>query len=320
MKQLCPAIFALLLSACSINNMATKAVADALSSSSSNSFAQDDDLELVGQALPFAIKMYETILASNPDHIPLNATVGSISIMYANAFIEHPANKLLDSSPQQARAGLLRAKKFYLRGLAYLERAMNLRLPGWQEIKADKNATDRALAKLKPKDSDLLYWYSAGLLSAWAIDPMDISLGLRLPEAKALLKRAEVLVREAGPKEDTAIDEAFLSLYASLPEEMGGSEAEAHRYYQIIMEKTQGKSASARVSLASSLAVRHQDYPEFKRLLEEVLAIEADKTDKDLLMLILAKEKAELLLSRAEFLFWDLGDSEFWSDEDDAEF
>ena len=52
---------------CSINKMAINAVSDTLSGTgSADVFTGDPDPELVGDALPFAIKMYEALLAKNP--------------------------------------------------------------------------------------------------------------------------------------------------------------------------------------------------------------------------------------------------------------
>jgi hypothetical protein len=48
---------------CSLNRMAVRAVADALTSDGgSEVFTGDDDPELVGDALPFAVKMYESLI------------------------------------------------------------------------------------------------------------------------------------------------------------------------------------------------------------------------------------------------------------------
>ena len=87
----------LLLASCSINKMAMRSVSDALTGSgSADVFTGDSDPELVGDALPFAIKMYEALLAQNPDHQGLLLTTGSLFVMYANAFVQGPA-EMMDS-------------------------------------------------------------------------------------------------------------------------------------------------------------------------------------------------------------------------------
>lgn len=308
-----------LLSSCSINRLATRAIADSLSGggsgSTAGSFASDDDPTLVGEALPFALKMYETLLESAPDHVPLAVTTGSICVMYANAFVEHPAHLLADDDLRASRLGLLRAKKFYLRGLSYLERAAALRMKGWENIKADTDARAAALGSLDKRDGDLLYWYAASLLSAWALDPMDMALALRTAEARAVLERAAAIDPDYG---EGSLDEIFLSLYASLPAELGGSREKALACYDAALAKSGGHAPGAMISLAN-LMIAEQDYPRFKEALEGVLALDpASRTDKRLVT-ILAQEKAAFLLDRAELLFWDLGDSgdDDWNEEED---
>ncbi|MDR0497273.1 MAG: TRAP transporter TatT component family protein, partial [Treponema sp.] len=86
-----------LLASCSINKLAINSVSNALTGSgSSDVFTRDPDPELVGAALPFAIKMYEALLSQNPNHHGLLLTTGSLFVMYANAFVQGPA-EMLDS-------------------------------------------------------------------------------------------------------------------------------------------------------------------------------------------------------------------------------
>src|SRR5215510_12415400 len=84
-----------LMLSCSINKMAINAVSNALTGSgSAETFTGDSDPELVGDALPSAIKMYETLLSQNPNHQGLLLTTGSMFVMYANAFVQTPAEML----------------------------------------------------------------------------------------------------------------------------------------------------------------------------------------------------------------------------------
>ena len=49
---------------------------------------------IVGDALPFTIKMYESLAASDPTHAGMARTVGMLEILYANAYIAGPADYL----------------------------------------------------------------------------------------------------------------------------------------------------------------------------------------------------------------------------------
>ena len=53
---------------CSIKKIAISKLGDSLASQSTSSFASDEDPELVGDALPFALKLMEGLLDQVPNH------------------------------------------------------------------------------------------------------------------------------------------------------------------------------------------------------------------------------------------------------------
>ena len=117
--------------ACSLNKMAMNKVAGMLSAPSGNNvFTQDNDPELVGDALPFAIKMYESLLASVPDHEGLRLRTGSLYIMYANAFLQTPADMMSGQQLEQKEFLLGRSKNLYLRGRDILLVGLGKKEPG----------------------------------------------------------------------------------------------------------------------------------------------------------------------------------------------
>ena len=63
-------------------------------SSGNDVFTKDNDPDFVGDALPFAIKFYESLLASVPNHQGLRLRTGSLYVMYANAFLQTPADMM----------------------------------------------------------------------------------------------------------------------------------------------------------------------------------------------------------------------------------
>ena len=112
---------------CSIKKMAMKQVANALTApGGSTVFTGDNDPEFVGDALPFAIKMYESLLASIPQHQGLQLRTGSLYVMYANAFLHTPAEMLVDEEYEKQEFLLKRAKNLYLRGRDILLEALDL--------------------------------------------------------------------------------------------------------------------------------------------------------------------------------------------------
>jgi hypothetical protein len=73
---------------------------------------------------------------------------------------------------------------------------------------------------------------------------------------------------------------------------------------------TQGKKASPFVALASSVAVRQQDYQMFKELLHKALEIDTDAVPKWRLVNILAQQKAQWLLDHSPDLFLEYEEPE----------
>jgi hypothetical protein len=73
------------LSGCSVRKIAIKKLGDALAESGAT-FASDNDPELVRQALPFSLKLIESLLAESPDHRGLLFAASSYFTQYAYAF------------------------------------------------------------------------------------------------------------------------------------------------------------------------------------------------------------------------------------------
>jgi len=317
--------FCLFLPACSINKMAVKAVSNALTGEgSSDVFTGDPDPQLVGDALPFAIKMYESLLQANPEHQGLLRTTGSLFVMYANAFVQKPAEQLSRDMYVERQAAMDRAKKLYLRGLEKLYRGLDLKYPGFsgafkpgdpQNTPGSlQGALPEILAKMKKEDVPSLYWAAAAGLSAFSLNPFDLALGLRIPEFFALVQRAYDLDPDYN---SGALDDFLLLFYASVPEAMGGDKARAEIYYQRALEKSKGLLASPYISYAQAVAIPAQDYDTFKKCLDAALAIDPDASPSNRLVNIINQRKAQYLLDSASQYFINVpGDDTGETDEE----
>ncbi|MDR2363771.1 MAG: TRAP transporter TatT component family protein [Spirochaetaceae bacterium] len=303
-----------LCSACSINKMAIRAVSNALTGEGSNTvFTGDPDPELVGDALPFAIKMYETLLSSNPGHEGLILTTGSLFIMYANAFIQGPADFLPVTEYEKRLAALERAKKFYLRGADILYGGIDKKYPGFSGASSADGTLEPYLARMKKADVPLLYWTAAGYLSAYSLDPFDLTLGRRVPDLMFLIDRAYALDPDFN---NGALDEFYILALSSLPESMGGDKTRAAAHFNRALEKSRGLLAGPYVSYAQAVSIPAQDYDTFKAYLEKALALDVDADPGSRLMNIIAQRKAQSLLDTASDYFIDIDDGEAWiSDE-----
>src|SRR3954471_3955819 len=94
-------------------------------------FTRDDDLELVGQAIPFGLKLYESLLDSSPRNKDLLIATCSNFTQYGVAYLETEALVLGEANHHDEVAHLNdRALKLYLRAPGYCSRAMEVRFPG----------------------------------------------------------------------------------------------------------------------------------------------------------------------------------------------
>jgi predicted anti-sigma-YlaC factor YlaD len=302
----------LLFSCASVNKIAMNVVSDALTGEgSSDVFTGDPDPQLVADAIPFAIKMYESLLSANPEHQGLINTTGSLFVMYANAFVQGPAEQYPQSRNAEREAAKVRAKNLYLRGLHTLYRGLELKYPGFSASFVNGTMPE-FLAKMKKEDIPAMYWSAAAGLSAFSLNPFDMELGVRIPEFYSLVERAYTLDPYYNKG---ALDEFLLLFHASIPDSMGGDKSKVDVHYSRALEKSKGQSAGTYVSYAQSVMIPAQNYDKFKELLETALAIDVNKDTSSRLVNILAQRKARYLLDSAYMFFIDL-DSGFDWDED----
>jgi predicted anti-sigma-YlaC factor YlaD len=306
-------LFCLLCLGCSINKLAMNAVADALTGEgSSDVFTGEDDSQLVGEALPFAIKMYESLLSANPEHQGLILTTGSLFVMYANAFVQGPADLLPRIQYAEKQQAFARAKKLYLRGAGILYGGLEKKYPDFKGAVEAGNLPS-ALEKMKKADVPSLYWTAAGYLAAFSLNPLDVELGWKIPELIAMIDRAYELDPDFN---SGSLDDFYVLFHASVPESMGGDKSRVETHYRRALEKSKGLLAGPYVSYAQAVSIPGQDYATFKKNLETALAIDPDVDKSNRLVNVLTQRKARYLLDSAPLLFLDLGD-DTWDDYDD---
>ena len=80
-------------SGCSIKKVAVNKLGDSLASGGTT-FASDDDPDLVGEALPFSLKLMESLLAETPQHRGLLLAVSSGFTQYAFVYVQQPAEEI----------------------------------------------------------------------------------------------------------------------------------------------------------------------------------------------------------------------------------
>ena len=119
-------------SGCSINRLAVDKVGDALAGGG-GTYATDDDPELVGAALPFGLKLIESLLAQSPEHRGMLSAAASGYTQYAYGFVQLPAEQLEQTDLQRSWMEKDRARRLYLRARDYGLRGLALGRPGFAQ-------------------------------------------------------------------------------------------------------------------------------------------------------------------------------------------
>jgi hypothetical protein len=263
--------------------------------------------ETVGPAIPKVIEKNEKKLAKNPDDQELILDTGSLYVMYANAFIQGPAEFLPPLQYQERIDALDEAQKMYLRGADILLDGLNKKYPGFDQASSANNTLAPYLAKMDTSDVPYLYWTAAGYLSAFSLDPFNPKLGHRVPDLMPYIDRAYELEPDFN---SGALDDFYVLALSSLPEPLGGDKTRVDPHFKLAVEKSDGKLAGPYVSYAQSVSVPNQDYPGFKMYLEKALAIKINKYPANKLVNTISQKKAKALLDNAYDYFIDLDDGD----------
>ena len=96
-----PLLAALLSSGCSIKKIAINQMGNALSGGG-DVFASDDDPELIRDALPFSLKLMESVLDGTPEHEGLLTSLTSGFTQYSYGFVQMDADEIEDDDFEEA--------------------------------------------------------------------------------------------------------------------------------------------------------------------------------------------------------------------------
>ena len=286
-------------SGCALRTYAIRTVGDALASGNSV-YESDDDIELVGSALPFGLKLTESLLAQSPDHLGLLLTACRGFTLYSYAFVAYEAELLNEQDLDRARMMRHRARKLYLRGARYGFQALERNYPGLEQalIANPGAAVTRIGPGRRARDVPLLYWTAAALGLAISTSIDDAALLARLPEVEALLDRALAL--------DETWDEGalheFKVIVAAAQPGTSGDKAVIEAHYARALELSKGASAGLFVAYAEAVSLPAQNKTEFQTMLERALAIDPDRQPRDRLVTLVSQRRARWLLSRIDDL------------------
>ena len=291
------AVFSLVLTGCSIKKIAIKNLGDALAESGTT-YASDNDPELIRGALPFSLKLIESILAESPQHRGLLLAASSGFTQYAYAFVRQDADEMEAVDFARASEMRLRARNLFLRARNYGLRGLETSYPNFP---AALNKDPIAAVKTVGRNNvPLLFWTAASWGMAITLSKDEPDLIIDQPLVEALIDRALELDEDFN---EGALH-SFLIVYEPVRRGVEGDPLErSRRHFERAMELSAGFQAGPLVSMAENVCIAERNHEEFKSLLEKALAIDVDRKPEYRLENLVYQRRARWLLSRIDELF-----------------
>ncbi len=293
---------ALIVSMCvgcsSTKRLAVNMVGNALSKGG-ETWSSDEDPQLVREAMPFSLKLVESLLAESPKHEGLLFTAASGFTQYAYAFVQMDAERLEQTDFEKGLEMKARARKLFIRGRDYGLKGLNARHKGFEE--AFRESPDAAILMTDKEDVRMLYWTAVAWAASISIDKTNMEAIGDLPYVSLLIDRA----LELDPEWDHGSLQSFMITFATSRQDLEMAPEEAARlYYSRALELSHGYQAGVHVALAESVAIPNQNKAEFKALMDKALEVDVNKRVEWRLLNILMQRRAQWLLSRQDELFF----------------
>lgn len=282
---------------CSIKRFAVNKLGNSLAESGT-AYSSDNDPDLIAGAIPFSLKLIESLLSTSPNHRGMLFAAASGFTQYSYAFVQQRADSAEPSNLAAAQELRDRARKLYLRGRDYGLHGLETRHRNFrQQLRADPRAAAR-LATVK--EVPLLYWTAA----AWGA---AISISKEIPELVADQPQVEALIDRALELDESydhgAIHSFLISYEPSRPAGAGDPNQRARTHFERVVALTRGQLASPYVSLAEAVSVPTQNRTEFESLLHQALTVDPDARLEWRLSNLIMQKRARWLLTRVDDLF-----------------
>ena len=289
---------ALSLTSCSIKQVAMNQLGDALSGGGTV-FSSDEDPELVRDALPFSLKLMESVLAETPRHGELLGALASGFTQYGYGFVQLDADEIENEDYDRALELRDRAKNLYLRAKGYGMRSLEVAHQGFEaDLRADKTT---ALDRLGKEDVETAYWTALAWSAAIVLSLDDPKILGELAYAEAMMER----IMDLDPDWEYGTLHGFFITYEM--SRLGGEGdpvEKATKHFQRAKELSGGNMASYYVAMAESVAVEKGDKELFVSLLNQALAIDIDARPDWRLSNLIYQRRAKWLLTRLDWYFF----------------
>jgi len=283
--------------ACSVRRYAVNTLADALSQSG-KTFSSDNDPQLIRGALPFSLKLVESLLAESPKHQGLLLAACQGFTQYSFAFLQEDADEMEAKDLAGANALRSQARNLYLRARNYGLQGLEVKHPNFaKNLREDSQS---AIGKTTVSDVPFLYWTAASWAGAIALSKDNPELIADLPFVEALIDRALKL------KEDFdygAIHTFLIAFEPSRPGAKGDPAARSREHFERAMQLSSGQLASPLVSYAEVISISKQNKTEFQSLLDQALKIDVNARTEWRLQNLIMQHRGRWLLSREGELF-----------------
>lgn len=291
----------LLIPGCSVQNWALKKVSNGLASGDPTTYTSDDDPVLIGDALPFTMKFYETLLSKDSLNEQLLLATGKLFCLYSQGYVLFPSDTLADSLVEQRHAAGKRAKKLFLRGRDYILKGIDIRHNGFLSH-LNSSTPDSALNLTSIKDSAYLYWAAMAWMGAIASDRGDLGLGMTMKKALLLITKVASFDSLYG---NGAIEEFYCIYYSSAPKSLGGDTALAGIHLNKAITIANNSKASVFVTAAAFAANKRKSREEFNNMLERALLVDLNAHKSTRLTNTIYQRRAKWMLDNADRYFID---------------
>jgi predicted anti-sigma-YlaC factor YlaD len=280
-----------------MRRFAVNKIGDAIATSGTT-FAADADPQLVREAVPFSLKLIESLLAESPKHPGLLLAASRSFTQYTYAFVQQDADEIEDHDLAASNEMRARAKRLYLRARDYGLRGLELKHPAF--TKALRTDPLMAVWPVKKSEVALIYWTAASWGAAISVSKNDPELIADQPIVEALIDHALRL----DERFESGSIHGFLINYEQARQ--GAAEDAALRskkHFDRALELSGGQLASPLVSYAEAVCIGKQNRSEFESLLKRAIAVDTNARPEWQLENLVMQRRARWLLGKVDDLF-----------------
>jgi len=290
-------IMAFALTGCSVRKFAVNKLGDSLASSGTT-FSSDNDPDFVGQAIPFSLKLIESLLAETPQHRGLLFAAASGFTQYSYVYVQQPSEVMESTDVEKSAELRTRARNLYLRARDYGLRGLETKHRGFTALLNENPKS--AVRMARAADVPLLYWTAVSWGAAIALSKDHPELVAEQPQVESLIDRAY----ELDPGYEHGVIEQYLISYESARQGVRGDFAlRCKEHFDRAVQLSAGQLASPFVAYAESVSIQKQNRVEFDSLLKKALAVDPDARPEWRLSNLIMQRRARWLLSREDELF-----------------